>query len=104
MIDDPLAHAPAIGGVLVATLLKLKDGWRIMLAFFLAGAITVLALRGITVWLSNTLHVPADLAGFILGGLGVITLQKAAETVQGLEIAKPVNAFIERWTGAKAGE
>lgn len=100
--DEALRHAPALGGVIAATLLKLKEGWRVMLTHAAAGTITVLVLRTVPAWLASTLHVPVELGGFFLGGLGIITLQKLAETVQALEIARPVNAFIERWTGAKA--
>lgn len=102
--DELIKHAPALGGVLVATMLKLKDGWRVMIAYGIAGTVTVIALRGVTTWLAESLHVPFDLAGFLMGSLGIATLQKIAETVQQLELARPLNGAIERWTGAKAPE
>lgn len=103
MVDpDVIRHAPGLGGVLVAVVLKFKDGWRVMITQGVAGVAIVLALRGFTEWLSHKMDVPPDLVGFLIGGLGVGFLTKLAETVQQLEFAKPVNAFIERWTGAKA--
>lgn len=102
MDNDWFKHAPGLGGVGVAAVLKVKDGWRVMLSQALAGIVIVLLLR--EGWLSITrpLGVPIDVAGFLLGGLGVATFNKLSETVQQLEIARPLNGWIERWTGAKA--
>lgn len=100
--DEVLKQAPALGGVVVATLLKLKEGWRVMLTGLLAGAVFVVSLRGITAWFAGSLHIPPDLAGFVMGALGIHTVQKLAETIQQLEFARPINGWIERWTGAKA--
>jgi hypothetical protein len=102
--DELAKHWPAFGGVVVATALKLKEGWRVMLTFGLAGAVFVFSLRGVTTWLSSVMHVPFDLAGFLMGALGIATVQKLAETVQMLDIARPINGAIERWTGAKSPE
>lgn len=99
---DVIKHAPGLGGVAVAALLKLKDGWRVMVSQAVAGVVIVLLLRDGWLSLTAPLSVPPDIAGFLLGGLGVATFNKLAETVQQLEFARPINGFIERWTGAKA--
>lgn len=100
-IGDMTEHAPGAAGVGVALLLALKDGWRPALVKACAGLMMVFALRGVVVGLLQHLHIPPEAAGFLLGGFGVQLFGKLADTVQALEFAKPANAFIERWTGAR---
>lgn len=99
---DIARHAPGLGGALFAALLKLREGWRIFLVQFAMGAIPIMVLRGTIEWAAKKFDVPAEMLGFTVGWLAVAVATKGIETVQGLEIAKPVNARIERWTGAKA--
>jgi hypothetical protein len=94
--------AAGLGGVLVGVALKLKEGWRVMLVYGIAGSVSVLVLRGVTEWAALHLKAPPDLVGFFVGALGVAALAKLAEQLQMLELARPVNAFIERWLGAPA--
>lgn len=100
--NDLMRHAPGLGGALLAALLKLKEGWRIVLTQFVMGAIPIMVLQGVIHWAAKTADVPAELLGFAVGGLAVAAATKAIETVQALEIAKPFNGMIEKWTGAKA--
>jgi len=101
-MEDLWKHLPGMAGVLLAALMRVKEGLRVMVTQAVAGICVVLALRGLTEWVSRKLDVPSDIIGFLIGGLGVGMFNKLAETVQQLEFAKPINAFIERWTGAKA--
>ena len=100
--NDLIRHAPGLGGALLAALLKLKEGWRVVCTQFVMGAIPILVLRGVIEWAARKFDVPAELLGFVIGGLSVAVATKAIETVQGLEFAKPFNGLIEKWTGAKA--
>lgn len=102
MQPDITRHAPGLGGALFAALLKLREGWRIFLVQFAMGGIPIMVLRGTIDWAAKKFDAPAELLGFAVGFLAVAVATKAIETVQALEIAKPFNGLIERWTGAKA--
>ena len=100
--NDYIRHAPGLGGAFIAALLKLKDGWRVMLTQFVMGSVPILVLQSAIEWGAKKTEVPSELVAFAVGGLGVAFVTKMIETVQALEFAKPFNARIERWTGAKA--
>lgn len=102
MDGELVKHAPGLGGALLAAMLKLRDGWRVTLVQFFMGAIPIMVLRGTIEWASRKTETPIELLSFGVGFLAVAVATKAIETVQALEIAKPFNSFIERWTGAKA--
>jgi hypothetical protein len=102
MDTDIVKHAPGLGGVVVVALLKIREGWRVMLTQATAGLVIVLLLRDGWLVITAPLGVPPDIAGFLLGGLGVKAFEKCVETLQQLEFARPLNSFIERWTGKAA--
>lgn len=93
---------PGIGGALVSSLIKIREGFRVVLVQFVMGAIPVTVFAPIIDKLSHKFEVPSEVIGFGIGLLSVAIAIKAIETVMMLEFAKPANAFIERWTGAKA--
>jgi len=93
---------PGIGGALLAAMTKIKEGLRIVLVQFVMGSIPIIVLQGVIEWLAHKVDVPDTLVGFGVGLVSVAVATKLLETVQALEFARPFNAFIERWTGAKA--
>lgn len=95
-------HGASLGGVLVAAVLKFRDGWRVMLVYGAAGSAAVISARGLIEYLARKFDGPVDVAGFLVGALACSLLSKIADTVQQIEIAGPINGFIERWFGAKA--
>lgn len=99
---DIIKHAPGLGGALLAALLKLRDGWRVTVVQFLMGGIPIMVLRGTIEWAARKTDVPIELLSFGVGFLAVAVATKLIETVQALEIARPFNSLIERWTGARA--
>lgn len=102
-IDPEFAKVlPGIGGSLMAAMTKIKDGVRIVVTQFIMGAIPIWVLNPIWDWVSKKTEVPTELIGFAAGLLAVAVALKAIETVMMLDFAKPFNAAIERWTGAKA--
>lgn len=101
MDGDLVEHAPGLGGALFAALLKLRDGWRVTLVQFVMGGIPIMVLRSTIEWGARKTDVPIELLSFGVGFLAVAVATKAIETVQALEVARPFNAMIERWTGAK---
>lgn len=101
-VDFLTKHSASLGGVAVAAVLKFRDGWRLMLVYGLVGSVAVISARGLIEYVAIKLGGPVDVAGFLIGALACSLLQKIADTVQQVEIAKPINGFIERWLGAKA--
>lgn len=100
--NDLTRNATGAGGVLVALLLSLKDGWRPALTKGVAGLVMVALLGETAANVLGRFGLSAEAAGFLLGGFGVQLFTKLADTVQALDLARPVNGVIERWTGAKA--
>lgn len=101
-VDFLTRHGASLGGVVAAALLKFRDGWRIMLVYGVVGSVAVISARGLIEYVARKFDGPVDVAGFVIGALACSLLSKVADTVQQIEIARPINGFIERWLGAKA--
>mgnify|MGYP003505890198 CR=1 FL=1 len=94
------AYAPGIVGAIGAAAVALKEGWR---PFFLKLSLGLGGVFGLSEWatlLGEKVNIPQTASGFILGFLCVQIFDKVSAEVQKLEIARPINGLLERWTGA----
>jgi hypothetical protein len=94
-------YAPGIVGAMATALLAIKDGWRPFLLTLLIGFAGAWALKDWAAILGSKFSVPETASGFLAGAIVAHALKKLLDQVAQLEIARPINAALERWTGAK---
>jgi hypothetical protein len=96
------AYTPGIVGAVGAAAIALKEGWR---PFLLKLALGLGCVFGLSEWatlLGAKVSIPQTASGFILGFLCVQIFDKVSSEIQKLEIARPINGLLERWTGSAA--
>lgn len=94
-------YGPGIAGVVAGALMAIKEGWRPFLVHLAIGLLGFYALSGWIVVVLSAMAMPEDAARFTVGLFCVQVFRKLTDTIQQLEVARPINAMLERWTGAK---
>jgi uncharacterized membrane protein YeaQ/YmgE (transglycosylase-associated protein family) len=93
-------YAPGIVGAVATALLAIKDGWRPFLLTLLIGVAGAWAFKDWAALIGSKFSVPETASGFLAGAIVAHALKKLLDQVAQLEIARPINSAIERWTGA----